>query len=54
MFKAITILSIVLFVASIACLDSGSILPVVTWCASGAWIFYVLRKIDKKEVDRDV
>ena len=54
MFKAITIAAVILFVISLAALDSGTAWPYVTMITSDAWIFYALWRMDKLEADDDV
>lgn len=54
MFKSITYFAVILFVVSMACLDSGTPVPYITLVASDAWIFYALRKMDKQGGERDV
>lgn len=47
--KMITIVSMVVFVASLCALGSESVLPFLTLSASWAWLVYVMRECDKVE-----
>lgn len=44
--KMITIVSMVVFVASLCALGSESVLPFATLFASEAWLVYVMREYD--------
>lgn len=47
--KASLMVSIVVFIISLASFGSGAI-PIICGIASGAWILFVLRWYDRKEV----
>jgi hypothetical protein len=47
--KASLVFAIVVFIASLAALDSG-VLPIIGALASAAWIVRVLRRFDRIEV----
>lgn len=47
--KASLVFAIIVFVASLAALDSG-VLPIIGALASAAWIVRVLRRFDRIEV----
>lgn len=44
--KMITIVSMVVFVASLCALESESLIPFATLFASEAWLVYVMREYD--------
>ena len=48
MFKLITTAAVILFVISLAALDSGSFIPYIGLIGADAWISYALWTTDKQ------